>query len=102
MSYAIRIGERLTEATAHAENAAAAEQEANADRASFDAGRGASTALVPFLAARREAVDGAVDDLFGDRLTHSRAARVTDAEGWASGRAAADLASLHNRDAVAG
>jgi hypothetical protein len=102
VSYAIRIGERLTEATVHAENAAAAEQEASADQAPSGAGRGAGTALVPFLAARREAVDGAVDDLFGDRLTHSRAARVTDAEGWASGRAAADLASLHNRDAVAG
>ena len=99
VSYAIRIGERLAEASAHAEDAAVAEQEANAGQAVTGASVG--TALVPFLAARREAVDGAVDELFGDRLTQGRAARVTDAEGWASGRAAADLASLHNRDAVA-
>jgi len=100
VSYAIRIGERLAEATTHVEQAAAAEQAASGEEASAAAG-GAGTALVPFLAARREAVDSAVDDMFGEGLTHGRAARVTDAEGWASGRAAADLASLHNRDAVA-
>jgi hypothetical protein len=55
---------------------------------------------VPFLAARREEVDHAVDGLFGSRLRTGRAARVTDAEGWASGRAAADLASLHDHGAV--
>ena len=103
VSYAIRIGERLAEATAHVEQEAVAEQEASAEQAPAAAGKstGTGTALVPFLAARREEVDGAVDELFGDRLTRGRAARVTDAEGWASGRAAADMASLHNRDSVA-
>jgi len=107
VAYAIRIGERLAEATMRTEQAAAAEQEAmsrqmtSAGQAQA-AGTSMGTALVPFLAARREAVDDAVEDLFGDRLSQGRAARVTDAEGWTSGRAAADLASLHNRDAVAG
>ena len=101
ISYAIRVGERFAEATTHAEEAAVAEQEAIAGHAPAAADLAAGTALVPFLAARRAAVDDAVEDLFGDRLTHGRTARATDAEGWASGRAAADMASLHNRDAVA-
>jgi hypothetical protein len=45
-------------------------------------------------------VDDTVDGLFGARLTRGRASRVTDAEGWVSGRAAADLASLRGRQAV--
>ena len=40
--------------------------------------------------------------MFGDTLTTSRAVRATDAEGWHSGRAAADLASLHNHAQVVG
>ena len=94
VSYAIRIGERLSEATEHAEREAVAEQ--------HDAvGLGRGTDLVPFLAARHQAVDDATDEMFAaDRLIRSRAVRVTDAEGWTSGRAAADLASLHNRDQV--
>ena len=59
------------------------------------------TELVPFLAARQQAVDDAVDELFGGNLKRGRGTRVTDAEGWASGRAAADLAKLHNRQPVA-
>jgi hypothetical protein len=104
ISYAIRIGERLTEATVHAEREAAAEfQAARRDPAGEGpASAGSSgTDLVPFLAARREQVNDAVDELFGSRLTASRTVRATDAEGWASGRAAADLASLHSREAVA-
>jgi hypothetical protein len=105
VSYAIRIGERLAEATGHAEQEAVASQQAArrqpaGEDAAIEAG-GPGTDLVPFLAARREAVDDAVDELFGSRLTTSRAVRATDAEGWVSGRAAADLASLHNRGAVA-
>ena len=99
VSYAIRIGERLAEATGQAEQEAVAEQ--HADTARSTAGN-AGTALVPFLAARQQAVDDAVDDIFGGRLKSSRAVRVTDAEGWASGRAAADLATLHNRAPVDG
>jgi Protein of unknown function (DUF2786) len=108
VSYSIRIGERLAEAAAQAEQEVLAEQAAGRDGArdsgAGEAGggqAGAGTDLVPFLAARSEAVEEAVGNLFGGRLTRGRASRVTDAEGWASGRAAADLASLHNRDAVA-
>jgi len=103
ISYAIRIGERLAEAATHAEQEAVAEWQAGAGLRPEVAGRvagGAGTDLVPFLAARREAVDDTVDELFGARLTRGRASRVTDAEGWVSGRAAADLASLHNRESV--
>jgi hypothetical protein len=39
--------------------------------------------------------------MFGTRLTRSRSVRATDAEGWSSGRAAADVASLHNNAQVA-
>jgi hypothetical protein len=92
VSYAIRIGERLSAATGHAEQEAVAEQQAAAG----------GTDLVPFLAALDQAVDDAVDEMFPDvKLTRSRGIRVTDEEGWMSGRAAADLASLHNRAPVA-
>ena len=101
LSYAIRIGERLAEATEHATQEAAAEQEAAAGAtAAKDSARGTGSALVPFLAARRQAVDDAVDEMFGDTLKRGRSVRATDAEGWASGRAAADLATLHNRAPV--
>jgi hypothetical protein len=102
VSYAIRIGERLAAAAGHAEQEAVAEQRAAADAAADTAGavRGGGTDLVPFLAARHQAVDDAVDEMFGDTLTRSRAVRATDAEGWTSGRAAADLASLHNHAQV--
>jgi hypothetical protein len=106
ISYAVRIGERLTEAAGHAEQEAVAEQEAAHEGAARPgtpqqgAGSAGGRELVPFLAARHRAVDDAVDAMFGDTLTRSRAVRATDADGWYSGRAAADLASLHNRAAV--
>jgi hypothetical protein len=109
VSYAIRIGERLAQAAEHATKEAAAEQEAAAGQpagqsagavAGAGSARNTGTALVPFLAARQQAVDDAVDELFGDTLRRGRSVRVTDAEGWASGRAAADLASLHNHAPV--
>ncbi|WP_300609249.1 hypothetical protein [Trebonia sp.] len=92
VSYAIRIGERLSEATGHAAQQVAAQQAT---------GSAGGTDLVPFLAARRRAVDDAVDAMFGDTLTRSRAVRATDAEGWHSGRIAADMANLHNHVPVA-
>jgi len=98
VSYAIRIGERLEEATAHA-TAEAVDELAAAERD----GTGAVSSgadLVPFLAARQHEVDDAVDELFGGNLKRGRSARVTDAEGWVSGRAAADLARLHDRQPV--
>jgi hypothetical protein len=105
VSYAIRIGERLSLAAEHATKEAAAEQEAAAGQpAGAEAGAGGTrstvAALVPFLAARQQAVDDAVDGMFGDTLRRGRSVRATDAEGWASGRAAADLASLHNHAPV--
>lgn len=99
VSYAIRIGERLEEATAHA-TAEAVDELAAVERDNAGAAT-SGTDLVPFLAARQQAIDDAVDELFGGNLKRGRAARVTDAEGWASGRAAADLAKLHNRQPVA-
>lgn len=102
VSYAIRIGERLAEATGQAEREAAAEQRAAGVREGAGESGTRGMDLVPFLAAREEAVDDAVDAMFGTRLTRSRAVRATDAEGWSSGRAAADVASLHNNAQVAG
>jgi hypothetical protein len=99
VSYAVRIGERLSAAAGHAEQEAVAERRAATDAAG---GNGGGTDLVPFLAARHQAVDDAVDEMFGATLTRSRAVRATDAEGWTSGRAAADLASLHNHAQVVG
>ena len=100
LAYAVRIGERLSEAADHAEREAVAEQRAvDADAAGGGARKGAD--LVPFLAARHRAVDDAVDEMFGATLTRSRSVRATDADGWNSGRAAADLASLRNNTQVA-
>jgi hypothetical protein len=100
VSYAIRIGERLSHAAEHATQEAAAEQETAAGQPAGAIAGAGGTALVPFLAARQRAVDDAVDEMFGDTLRRGRSARVTDAEGWASGRAAADLATLHNHAPV--
>jgi hypothetical protein len=101
LAYAIRIGERLSEAADHAEREAVAEQRAvDGVAAGGSAGKGAD--LVPFLAARHRAVDDAVDEMFGSTLTRSRSVRATDADGWNSGRAAADLATLRNHAQVAG
>jgi Protein of unknown function (DUF2786) len=110
VSYAIRIGERLAEAASHAEQEAVAEQEATRQEAARQAAaQGAAQQavtstggrdLVPFLAARHRAVDDAVDEMFGGKLKTNRAVRATDEEGWYLGRAAADLASLHNHTPV--
>jgi hypothetical protein len=100
VSYAIRVGERLADATVHAEQDAEAEQRA-ARGDTMPAGAGnKGTDLVPFLAARHQAVDDAVDEMFGNTLKRARSVRATDAEGWTSGRAAADLATLHNHAPV--
>jgi hypothetical protein len=77
---------RLSQATVHAE------QEAAAAAPGKD--------LVPVLKERHEAVDHAVDEMFGDGLVYDRAARVSDEEGWYSGLAAADMAALHGREQV--
>jgi hypothetical protein len=86
VSYAIRIGERLAGATEDAERQVAAEAP----------GRN----LLPVLAARHQAVDDAVDEMFGGRFSYHRTGRVSDSEGWYSGRAAADTAALHGHREV--
>jgi hypothetical protein len=83
-SFAVRIGQRLMAATEQASEEAAAET-----------GEGR---LLPVLAARTDSVREATETMFPE--TVSRAVSATDSEGWAFGRAAADLASLHTRDEV--
>jgi hypothetical protein len=85
-AYASRIGERLTGVAGRV------------DREVAESAGGAD--LLPVLAAR----DGAVRDAF-ERLfpaVTQRAQSINNGEGWASGRAAADRASLHGRQAVSG
>jgi hypothetical protein len=86
VSYAIRIGERLAGATGDAERQVAAQAP----------GRN----LLPVLAARHQAVDDAVDEMFGDRISYHRTGRASDSEGWYSGRAAADTAALDSHREV--
>jgi hypothetical protein len=83
-AYASRIGERLREAAGRA-------------AASEPGGRD----LVPVLAARDRAVDDTVAAMFPN-LARGRARTVSNHEGWAAGRAAADLASLNARSEVSG
>ncbi|WP_235826171.1 DUF2786 domain-containing protein [Candidatus Frankia alpina] len=83
-SFAVRIGQRLMAATEQVSEQAAAE-----------AGDGR---LLPVLAARTDSVREATETMFPEIVSHTVSA--TDGEGWASGRAAADLASLHTRDEV--
>ena len=77
LSYADRIGERLTDAGAHAQQ----------DETQRHGGE-----LLPVLARRSAAVEQEVARLFPD-ATQSRVTRV-DARGWHAGRAAADRAVL--------
>jgi hypothetical protein len=57
--------------------------------------------LLPVLAARHRAVDEAVGEMFPE-LTQHAVGSAHDREGWLSGRAAADLATLHERRQVTG
>lgn len=75
-AYAVRIGERLADADAHA----------------LDEASGESRDLLPMLAAKTVAVEEAFDRLF-PRVKAMRGPRL-DAEGWESGQAAADKAEL--------
>jgi hypothetical protein len=85
-AYAMRIGERLSEVT-----------EAQTRSASAEPG---GSNLLPVLATRGRAVQDAFTEMF-PRVTQRSAASVTDAEGWHSGRGAADLATLHSGQALA-
>ena len=79
LAFAQRIGERLAHESARLEN----------DAASAPGGEN----LLPVLAARDAEVDRALTQLF-PRVRYSRTTAAGDAEGWASGRAAADLADV--------
>jgi len=83
-AYAQRIGERLHAAADNVATQVAAES----------AGRN----LLPVLAARDRVVDDAVREMCGELEEH--ALRARDHEGWVSGRAAADLASLNPRTEI--
>jgi hypothetical protein len=86
ISYAQRIGERL----------AAASERAEAEvTESIGDGR-----LLPVLAAREEAVQQRVAELFPHLV--SRRVSASNSAGWTAGRAAADLAVLDVRRAVNG
>jgi hypothetical protein len=78
-AYATRIGERLAEVI-----------EVQTEAASAEPGGGN---LLPVLASRNQAVDAALSSMFPS-LTHKSAGSIRDAEGWHSGRGAADLATL--------
>jgi hypothetical protein len=77
LSFAGRIGERL----------AAATQTATAEASDVHGSR-----LLPVLAGRTAAVDEAFDVMFPQVVATST--RMSNAAGWAAGRAAADLAHL--------
>lgn len=82
VSYATRIGERLTAADV----AVAQTMSAGDDR------------LLPVLAARSAAVDRMIEDLFPKLAT--KRVSVSNSAGWGAGRVAADLADLDVRRAV--
>lgn len=83
LSYATRVGHRLREAEAASQAAAATEY---------------GEALLPVLADRSAAVEAARDAAFPGAV--KRPVSVTNAAGWAAGKAAADLASLSGRTEV--
>lgn len=82
LAYATRIGERLVTAR-DASTAAVADP----------------TRLLPVLAAREQVVDELFESMFPQSV--SRSFSVGNAAGWHAGRAAADLANLNTRRAVA-
>ncbi|GIJ79451.1 Protein of unknown function [Micromonospora phaseoli] len=84
-AYASRIGERLDAATEGVDR----EMNASADAAQ----------LLPVLAARGDAVRDVFEKQFPELTQQSTT--ISNRAGWASGRAAADRASLHGRQAVA-
>ncbi|MEV8096701.1 DUF2786 domain-containing protein [Kitasatospora sp. NPDC085879] len=93
ISYAARIRERLTEATERATAEAAAGRHLREDGTSEQLVP--DERLLPVLAARGQAVDDTVGRMFPKLV--SQRVRVSDGEGWAAGRAAADRAALDGR-----
>jgi hypothetical protein len=100
VAYSVRIGERLATAAAQAIESALAEQPAAEPAAEPavepTAGPAAPRSpadLLPVLASRDEQVRETMHRVF-PRTVRSRGRRVESAEGWHSGRAAADRATL--------
>ncbi|MER5862526.1 DUF2786 domain-containing protein [Kitasatospora sp. NPDC002040] len=91
IAYAARIRERLTAATEQATTDAAAGRHLNPDGSSEQLTP--DERLLPALAAREQAVDQTLTDMF-PKLTSQRV-RISNADGWHQGRAAADRAALH-------
>ena len=90
IAYAARIRERLSGATAQATEEALVGLRA-------EGGEG-SSALLPVLAAREEAVRRSTEQMFPNARA-GRAIRASDYEGWTQGRAAADRAQLRGHGA---
>lgn len=85
-AYAYRVNERL----------AAVSADVTADVAASS-----GVDVLPVLADRRQVIDDAIDELFGE-LTSSRRRIPTDPAGWANGRRAADRARLRDPDNLSG
>ncbi|MER7667900.1 DUF2786 domain-containing protein [Kitasatospora sp. NPDC096128] len=96
VAYAARIRERLTAATERATSDAAAGRHLRED--GTEEQLLPDERLLPALAARSAAVDDEVGRLFPKLV--SQRVRVSDGEGWAAGRAAADRAALHGRGEI--
>jgi hypothetical protein len=79
LSFAYRIGERLTETVDATVAAASAET---------------GTEIVPLLRARTEAADAAVNAMFDKSSLRPMRTAATDGEGWTAGRVFADQADL--------
>ena len=99
MSYAERIGERLTQVIEE-ETRAAQERRAQVDdgvdglrEATAEPAQGAGRELVLVLAERSQEVAGATERLFPTVVTRNYSGG-SDAEGWLGGRRAADTARL--------
>ncbi|MGW6914419.1 DUF2786 domain-containing protein [Kitasatospora sp. NPDC054939] len=90
VAYAARIRERLAAATERATSDAAAGRHVRED--GTEERLVPDERLLPALAARTEAVDQEVGRMFPKLV--SQRVRVSDGEGWAAGRAAADRAAL--------
>jgi hypothetical protein len=86
-AFASRIAERLLDVT-RAETQTAANRTAPGP-----AGHGVPSPLLPVLAARTDAVDQALDEMFPTLTTRSMSL-PTHLEGWQAGRSAADHARL--------
>lgn len=84
-SFAVRIGERLRETTAHAQE---------------DAVTANGPGLLPVLASRERAVEDEISRIFPEISRSARSGRRWDLEGWHAGRAAADLADLARGNAI--